>query len=90
MWDRTEDYEEMIEGLAHTFDSLQTNKTNEIMRILTLVSAIILPLTLITSLYGMNVSLPFQDSPNFFTGLIIIMLSISIGLIFYFKKKTWL
>ncbi len=90
MWDRTEDYEEMIEGLAHTFDSLQTNKTNEIMRILTLVSAIILPLTLITSLYGMNVSLPFQDSPNFFSGLMVVMLSISIGLIFYFKKKTWL
>ena len=90
MWDRTEDYEEMIEGLAHTFDSLQTNKTNEIMRILTLVSAIILPLTLITSLYGMNVSLPFQDSPSFFSGLMVVMLSISIGLIFYFKKKTWL
>ena len=67
VWDMTEDYEELIEGLSMTFDSMQTNKTNETMKILTLVSTIILPLTFITGLYGMNVGLPFQDQP--ITGL---------------------
>ena len=90
MWDRTEDYGEMIEGLAHTYDSLQTNKTNEIMRTLTLVSAIILPLTFLTSLYGMNVKLPYQDSPYFFTSLLSFMIILAVTLIYYFKRKSWL
>ena len=36
VWDMTEDYEELIEGLSMTFDSMQTNKTNETIKILTL------------------------------------------------------
>jgi magnesium transporter len=90
MWDRTEDYAEMIEGLAQTFDSLQANKTNEIMKILTLVSAIILPLTFITGLYGMNVLLPYQEAPLSFWGIIGFMFLLAVSLTLYFKKKDWL
>ena len=69
---------------------MQTNKTNEIMKILTLISSIILPLTFITSLYGMNVFLPLADSKTSFWILLIGMVLLSVGMIFYFKKRRWM
>lgn len=90
MWDMTEDYGELIEGLSTTFDSLQTNKTNEIMKILTLISSIVLPLTLFTGIYGMNVLLPFEGDNGTFWGIIMIMLAIGGAMIALFKKKKWM
>lgn len=90
MWDMTEDYEELIEGLSKTFDSLQANRINEIMKVLTLISSILLPLTFITGLYGMNVGLPFQNDPNSFWLVLVCMIFIATGMILYFKKKHWM
>ncbi len=90
MWDMTEDYGEMIEGLSKTFDSLQTNKINEIMKILTFFSSILLPLTFITGLYGMNVGLPFQHDNRSFYVIIAAMLAIIFTMVFYFRKRKWL
>lgn len=91
LWDMTEDYAELIEGLSKTFDSLQTNKINEIMKILTMISSILLPLTFIASLYGMNLAwLPLSQSPYFFWILMGAMLTMGILMIVYFKKRRWL
>ncbi|MBP1645193.1 MAG: Mg2 transporter protein CorA family protein [Bacteroidetes bacterium] len=90
MFDLVEDYGELIEGLSHTFDSLQTNKTNEIMRILTFISTIMLPLSVISGIYGMNVTLPFMQNDWVFGGIIALMVFVVVGFIFYFKKKRWL
>lgn len=90
MWDMVEDYEELIEGLSKTFDSMQTNRSNEIMKTLTLISSILLPLTFLASLYGMNVELPFGNKHSFFWILMGAMLLISGGFIFLFKRKNWM
>ena len=90
MFDLVEDYGELIEGLSKTFDSLQTNKTNEIMKVLTFLSTIMLPLTVVSSIYGMNVVLPFQKSPFIFIGIVIAMLIIVIAFFIYFKRRKWL
>ncbi len=90
MWDMTEDYGELIEGLSTTFDSMQTNKTNEIMKILTLISSIILPLTFLTGLYGMNVLLPMQDDNLAFWIIIVMMFIIGGGMATYFRRRKWL
>ena len=90
MFDLIEDYGELVEGLSKTFDSLQTNKTNEIMKVLTFLSTIMLPLTVVSSIYGMNVLLPFQESPFVFGGIVIAMLIIVIAFFIYFKRKKWL
>jgi magnesium transporter len=90
IWDMIEDYEDLIEGLSKTFDSMQTNKTNEIIKILTLISSIILPLTFITSLYGMNVLLPLEKSPLAFWILLGGMMALSVALILYFKRRRWM
>jgi len=90
MFDLIEDYGELIEGLSKTFDSLQTNKTNEIMRILTFISTIMLPLTLLSGIYGMNVKLPFMDDKWVFEGIMALMVILAIGFLIWFKKKRWL
>ncbi len=90
IWDMIEDQHELIEGLSKTFDSLQTNRTNEIIKILTFFSSIILPLSFITGLYGMNVSLPLQENKLAFWLLLLLMLITVFLLVLFFKKKKWL
>ncbi|HBG69506.1 MAG: hypothetical protein A2W93_01160 [Bacteroidetes bacterium GWF2_43_63] len=89
-WDMIEDDGELLEGLSKTFDSMQANRTNEIMKMLTFISTTLLPLTFITGLYGMNVALPFGEHPYAFSMIIGIMLLIVIFLILYFKRKRWM
>jgi len=90
MWDMTEDYGELIEGLSTTFDSMQTNKTNQIMKILTLISSIVLPLTFLTGLYGMNILLPLQHEGHAFWILIGFMVLLGGGMLLYFRSKKWM
>ena len=90
MWDMTEDYQELIEGLSKTFDSLQAHKINDIMKVLTFFSTILLPLTFITGLYGMNIGLPLQDEPNSFFIVLFAMVVIVAIMLLYFKRKRWI
>jgi magnesium transporter len=90
MWDYIEDYQELIQGLSQTFDSLQANRTNEIMKVLTTISTILLPLTFLTGLYGMNVDLPRQDDQYAFVEIVGAMIIIVIALLLYFKKRRWI
>ena len=87
MFDLVEDYGELIEGLSKTFDSLQSNKANEIMKTLTFISTIMLPLTLISGIYGMNVTLPGMSSPFAFMIIIAGMLLVWDS-IFIFAEKV--
>ena len=90
MWDMIDDYGELVAGLSNTFDSLQANKTNEIMRVLTIISTIVLPLTFITGLYGMNVKLPFGHLSSAFWIIMALCLGVIIGLLFVFRRKRWM
>ena len=88
MFDSIEDYGELIEGLSKTFDSLQANRTNDIMMLLTIFSTIMLPLTVVTGLFGMNVDFPFITNVTSFWFIIGVMLVITSILIFYFHRRT--
>ncbi|MEG1762233.1 MAG: CorA family divalent cation transporter, partial [Bacteroidales bacterium] len=90
MWDMVEDNGELIEGLAKTFDSLQTNRTNEIVKIMTFISTLFLPLTFLTGLYGMNVDLPFMEKEWIFGGILLVMICFAFGFIYFSKKQRWL
>lgn len=87
--DMAEDYQELIEGLYSSIDTLLTFRTNNIMKTLTLFSVIMLPLTFITSFYGMNIALPFMKSHNASTVILITMVLIAIGMIIYFKVRKF-
>lgn len=88
--EQTEDYLELIEGLAHSYESLISYKTNEIIKILTIFSAILLPLTFIASIYGMNINLPIAEKRNAFLIISLIMIAIMAVMLFFFKRKKWL
>ncbi|MDL2308113.1 magnesium transporter CorA family protein [Bacteroidales bacterium OttesenSCG-928-B11] len=90
MWDMIDDYGELVAGLSNTFDSLQANKTNEIMRVLTIISTIVLPLTFITGLYGMNVKLPMEGWAHAFIFIIILCVLIIVILLVWFRRNRWL
>lgn len=87
MFDSIEDYGELIEGLTNTFDSLQANKTNEIMKLLTIFSTIMLPLTVVTGLFGMNIDFPFNSNVTAFWYVIGSMVLITTLLIVYFQRR---
>ena len=86
MFDSIEDYGELIDGLSTTFDSLQTNKTNDIMRVLTYFSTIMLPLTVITGLFGMNVDFPFTTNTTAFWVIIGVMVLVTVTLLIFFRR----
>ena len=90
IWDTLENYKELIEGVRDAHESLLSSKINDIMRILTIFSVVILPLTLVSGIYGMNVSLPIGSAPFAFIIIIAAMIVLSIGMLIYFKYKDWI
>ncbi len=88
MFDLVEDYGELIEGLSKTFDSLLANRTNETMKVLTYFSTIMLPLTVITGMYGMNVTLPFGNLSNAFWFIVLIMILVTLALLYFFRRRN--
>lgn len=81
---------ETILALEDTNQSLLSTRTNEIIRILTVFSVIVLPLTLIASIWGMNVFVPFAEASVGFWFIMGIMFFTTIFMFIYFRKKGWL
>ncbi|MDD5213161.1 MAG: magnesium transporter CorA family protein [Candidatus Gracilibacteria bacterium] len=79
--------EENIISIEDAFTSLINVKTNNVIKFLTLFSTFLLPLTLITSFYGMNITLPYQDNPEFFYTLFTLLTLGMVGIYFYMKSK---
>ena len=90
IWDGLDEYKEIIEGLNDTHDSLATNRTNEVIRMLTIVATILLPLTVLASIYGMNIPLPFQNSGYAFLFVLIIWIVIVSGMLYFFRRQRWI
>jgi magnesium transporter len=91
IWDLLENYKEVAEALEATNESVITHKLNDIIRLLTVLSAVVLPLTLITGVYGMNTTLPFSESGAFsFVFPILLMVALAIALLAWFRHKRWL
>lgn len=81
---------EIINSLSDTANSLATYRINEIMRILTVISVIMLPLTLISGVFGMNVDLPFDEHPYSFLLVVSIMIGITAAMLLVFRRRGWL
>jgi magnesium transporter len=90
IWDMLENYKEVVEALEDTNESVITHRLNNVLRVLTSVSVILLPLTLIASIWGMNVRVPGEQSIVAFWIIIGVMLVILTALVAYFRKRGWL
>ncbi|MBU1864104.1 MAG: magnesium/cobalt transporter CorA [Candidatus Omnitrophica bacterium] len=88
--EQSDGYRDMISGVLDTYLSLTSNKMNQIMKTLTIVMTIMLPLTLITGIYGMNFEfMPELHTPWGYFAVLGAMVAIAIALIFYMKRKKW-
>jgi len=91
IWDGLDECKEIIEGLNDTHDSLATNRTNEIIRMLTIIATILLPITVVASIFGMNIPLgPFGNSDYSFLYVFLICLVVISGMLYFFHRQRWI
>ena len=84
-------YREMIWSLMDMYMTIINNKMNEIMKVLTIVATIFIPLTFIAGIYGMNFkNMPELNSDNGYYLLLGVMFIIFIFMLIYFRRKRWL
>ncbi|NNE66358.1 MAG: magnesium/cobalt transporter CorA [Pyrinomonadaceae bacterium] len=88
--DLAENYRDLVSGLFEIHFSVTANKTNDVMKFLALISATMLPLTLLAGIYGMNfTNMPLLRSPYGYLITLVIMLAIFAMLVLYFWRKGW-
>jgi magnesium transporter len=90
IWDLLDNFKEVVEALEGTNESVIAHKQNDVLRILTVFSVILLPLTLITGIFGMNVDFPGFGSREAWWGVVAGMLATAATLIGFFRFKKWL
>ena len=90
IWDMLENFKEVVEALEDTNESVLSHRVNEVLRVLTAFSVVILPLTLFASIFGMNVAFPFEGSVAAFWGIIGGMVCVLVGMVAYFRRRGWL
>lgn len=93
IWSILETQKEVIESLEDTNESLLSHNINSTMKTLTVFSVIMLPLTFLTGLFGMNVMLPFtqaMDKIDHFMAILFVMGTLAIVMFGVFKWKKWL
>jgi len=90
IWDTLENYKEVIEGLESTNESVLSHRLNESFRILTAASVVLLPLTLIASIFGMNAPFPGEDQQITFFLILALMAVMLAALVILFRRRGWL
>ena len=90
IWDLLDNYKEVVEGLESTNESVISHRHNEVLRVLTVFTVLLLPLTLIASLFGMNVVFPGEGTDEAFWVILGLMVGAIAGLAAFFRWKRWL
>jgi magnesium transporter len=90
VWDLLDNYKEVVEALEDTNESVISHQQNDVLRILTVFSVILLPLTLIASLFGMNVHFPGFGTAHAFWVIVAAMVVTITGMVWFFHSKRWL
>ena len=91
VWNILENHKETLSAIRETNDSLISNRTNRVVRLLTIFSVIVFPLTLLASIFGMNTKfLPIVGNKYDFWIIFAFMLISTMLMILFFKRKKWL
>jgi magnesium transporter len=90
VWDMLENFKEVVEALESTNETAIAHRSTETVRILTAFSVIFLPLTLIASIWGMNVHVPGEGDQPAFYAVIAFMVVVLAGLLALFRRRGWL
>src|ERR671915_856622 len=84
IWDVLDNYKEVVEALEATNESAIQHRQNDVLRVLTVFSAVLLPLTLIASIFGMNVEFPGEGTAGAFWVMVVTMVAVFSALVAFF------
>jgi magnesium transporter len=87
--DLIETYRDLLSGSLDIYLSAVANRTNEVMKVLTIWGTVALPLVIITGFFGMNLHLPWADNPHGIDYAVALMAISTISVLVYFKIKRW-
>ncbi len=90
IWDMLENYKEVVQALEETNESVLSHRVNDVLRVLTAFSVVILPLTLLASIWGMNVGVPGEGSEAAFWLIVGSMVGLLVGMLAFFRSRGWL
>src|SRR5689334_15254054 len=90
IWDILDNYKEVVEALEDTNEQIVSHRQNEVLQILTIISFIMLPLFVITGIFGMNVHFPGENTAAGFWAIVGGMVCSVTGMVAYFRHKHWL
>jgi magnesium transporter len=90
VWDLLDNYKEVVEGLESTNESVISHRQNDVLRVLTIISTTMLPLFVITGIFGMNVLFPGEGSTWMFWVILGLMLASLAGMLGVLRWKRWL
>jgi magnesium transporter len=89
--DTVETFRDMLSGMLDIYLSSISNKMNQVMKVLTIITTIFIPLSLIAGIYGMNFKfMPELEIPMAYPVVLLSMFLLSLIMLLYFKKKSWL
>ena len=89
--DTVETYRDLLSGIMDIYLSTNANKMNEVMKVLTIMSSIFIPITFMVGVYGMNFdNMPELKTQHGYYVLWGVMLTTIVGLLVYFKRRKWL
>jgi magnesium transporter len=89
--DLAENYRDLISGSLEAYLSVVSNRLNEIMKVLTIFSAVMLPLTFIAGVYGMNFdNMPELHSRYGYYGAWRLMIAVAVAMLLFFWKRGWI
>jgi len=89
--DTVDTFREMLASMLDIYLSSVSMKLNEIMKVLTIIATIFMPLTFLAGVYGMNFKyMPELEWPWGYFGILTVMLLIALGMILFFRRKKWI
>lgn len=88
--EHAESFNDLLSNILHVYLSMASEKTNTIMKTLTIFTAVLLPLSVISGIYGMNVDFPEKNIPGNYFIILGIMAAIVLTMLIIFKRKDWL
>src|SRR4029077_16313831 len=89
IWDELDNYKEVVDGLESTNESVISHRQNDVLRVLTIFSVVLLPLTLITGIFGMNVHFPGFDTSAAWWAIVGVMLGVLVCVLGFFRYKKF-
>jgi magnesium transporter len=87
--DLIETYRDLLSGALDIYLSAVANRTNEVMKVLTIWGTVALPLVIITGFFGMNLHLPWTNNPHGTEYAVLLMAVSTVAILAYFKMKRW-